>query len=163
MAITTNTPLQAFDKLVQRSAEIIREEILVQLQYLGEECVKRIREPHEGNWMDQTGNLRSSIGAAVFDYGKQVVKTAFEGISGPEGTGVTGSAKGQQYIDSLASVYASAYALAVVAGMDYADAVETKRDVLEGAKLWAQTQIDGRLRDAQQIAEKRINRLIQQL
>lgn len=163
MAISTNTPMEAFDRLIHRSAEIIKEEILAQLQYLGEECVKRIREPHEGNWMDQTGNLRSSIGSAVFDYGKQVMKTAFEAVSGPDGSGATGSAKGEEYINSLAREYARVYALVVVAGMDYADAVETKRDVLEGAKLWAQTQIDGRMQDAQRIAERRINRLIQQL
>lgn len=163
MAITLNTPPEAFRTLLERSIQIIKEEILNQLQYLGEECVTRIRTDHPGNWMDQTGNLRSSIGAAVFDYGRQYMQTAFESVTGPQGTGAQGSAQGQQYINELAREYARVYALVVVAGMEYADAVETRRDVLESTKLWAEGQIEGRMQDAKAIAEKRINRLIKQL
>lgn len=163
MAIKTSSPLDAFKKAMEQSVDIIKEEILAQLQYLGEECVARIRNDHEGNWMDQTGNLRASIGAAIFDYGKQYMQTAFEGVNAPNGTGNVGSATGQAYIESLAHEYARVYALVVVAGMDYADAVETRRDVLEGTKLWAETQIDSRLKDAKRNAEIRINRMISKL
>ena len=163
MAIRMTTPIDAFKAALMQSMDIIREEILAQLQYLGEECVTRIRNDHDGNWMDQTGNLRSSIGAAVFDYGKKYMETAFESFAGPSGSGKEGADKGRQYVESLASEYSRVYALVVVAGMEYADYVETKRDVLEGTKLWAQTQIDQRMQDAKKNAEKRINRLFKKL
>lgn len=159
MAIKMVTPIDAMNQGLNRACEIIKEEIINQLAYLGEECVTRIRQSHPGDWKDQTGNLRSSIGTAIFDYGKRMMESAFEQV----GSGNAGSDKGRSYIESLASEYSKVYALVVVAGMEYAEFVEARRDVLEGAKLWAQTQVDSRIKRALNIAEKRINKMMTKL
>ena len=138
-------------------AAILREEIIMQLAYLGEECVKMAREDHPGNWKDQTGNLRSSVGYAIFDYGQEVMQSAFQQVQ----QGTEGTQKGKEYVKTLASKYAQTYALVVVAGMDYADFVELKRDVLQGAEARAKQVCDARIRRAVETAVKRINRLMQ--
>lgn len=152
-----NDPAAAFGIVMDKAVEIIREEMEAGLAYLGEECVKRIREQGRPNdWEDQTGNLRSSIGYAVFEYGREVFKSAFKPVNGA----VDGSQKGSEYVDSLAQKYADVYALVVVAGMDYANYVETKRDVLAGTELWAKGRIEKVLEKFKQRAEKRISALL---
>lgn len=154
-------PADQIANLLSKSAEIYAEEIRTALAYTGEECVKRAREDHPGNWTDRTGNLRSSIGYAVYEYGKEFIRSTFESVAGPTGTGSTGSAIGNEVIDSLAKEWSDTYALVVVAGMDYAEIVEDVhgRDVLAGVEAWATSIIDKRLERAKRTAEKRIQRL----
>ena len=72
MGIKCTNSKSEIDKLFVEIARIIREEILRTLKYLGEQCNTRIRDRSaEESWIDRTGNLRSSIGYAVFEYGKQ--------------------------------------------------------------------------------------------
>ena len=152
--------ISGFDNIINaldKAPDILREEIIAQLAYLGDECVTMAREDHPGNWSDQTGNLRSSIGYAIFDHGQEVMQSAFQQVQ----QGAEGTQKGKEYVKTLASKYAQTYALVVVAGMDYADFVELKRDVLQGAEARAKQVCDARIRRAVETAVKRINRLMQ--
>lgn len=151
------TPIEQLNAIMAFSADVLREEILQGLAYLGEECVKRVREKGRDNdWMDQTGNLRSSIGYAVHDHGVEFAKSTFNTVM----DGTEGSQKGQLYIKEIAGKYADTYLLLVVAGMDYADYVETKRDVLASTETWAKNRIDMIMKRSIKTATKRIETFI---
>lgn len=88
-----------------------------QLQILGEKCINLARTLD--TYKDQTGNLRSSIGYILYAGGK-LVEQKFEGNQ-------EGQIRGMQIAKKHATQYISSnyYALIVVAGMPYAEAVET--------------------------------------
>lgn len=154
-ATTTTKDIEAFFK---KATAIINEEIANALTYLGEQCVVRIRNRSaEESWIDRTGNLRSSIGYAVFEKGRKIAESSFESILG----GSVGSAEGRRYVNSLASKYSNTYALIVVAGMSYASYVEAikNKDVLASTELWAIAEIQKYLDEAKEKAIKRINAL----
>lgn len=160
------TPEQFVQTVMETAASIIEEEILQSLIRLGEECLTRIRtRSKEESWIDQTGNLRSSIGYAVYAYGQEVMESTFVALPGPDGNGLAGTIKGQEYVKSLASKFSETYALVVVAGMDYAEYVEAmaNKDVLAGTEIWAKKQIDRYLEDAKTRAEARVNDYINSL
>ena len=114
---------------------------------IGDYVIKGIRNGELGNWNNQTGSLRSSVGFAVCRNGGIVRMSGFETIL----DGSEGSAKGRALCERLASEYAKyPYALFVVAGEDYAayvEAVESKV-VLAGGQLYIEGNIAGMLRDA---------------
>lgn len=154
--------LNAFEDFMAQIPQILTNEIIRALTYLGEQCVKRIRDRSpEDSWFDQTGNLRSSIGYAVLDHGRKTIVSAFDSIGGA----TDGPAKGQQLIESLTSQYADVYALLVVAGMEYAEFVEAKdnKDVLAATDLWAKQQIQTYMEKAMERASKKISQLQKQL
>lgn len=160
------TPEQLMQHAMETAAAIIEEEIMQSLIRLGEECLTRIRtRSKEESWIDQTGNLRSSIGYAVHAYGMEVMSSTFVALPGPDGSGYEGTVKGQDYIRSLAAKFSDTYALVVVAGMDYAEYVEAikGKDVLASTEIWARKKIDGYLADAKIRAEARINQFINSL
>lgn len=143
---------------MRRVYETLQEQIIIQLQYLGQECVSRIRGRGQSeSWIDRTGNLRSSIGSAVYENGKKKLSTAFESIFG----GQEGSEAGKRMIDALAKEYSQTYAMVVVAGMDYASYVENMngKDVLASTRLWAESVIGERIEDALHNAEEIIKKI----
>lgn len=150
--------LKWLDEYVKAVTSIVSEEIKRALTRLGEECIIKIRDRSgEDSWFDQTGNLRSSIGYAVYERGKKIIESEFEQrLNGYEGTQA-----GRDMIRQLAKTYANTYALVVVAGMSYAEYVEAmeNKDVLASTELWARSTIDRYLQLAKQKAEKRINAL----
>lgn len=108
---------------------IIEEEIRRSLAYLGEESVKKARDrSSEESWKDQTGNLRSSVGYAIYEYGKKTIESAFRQVK----DGAEGVSEGRKMVEELAKQYSDTYALVVVAAMNYADYVEAleNKDVL---------------------------------
>ena len=137
---------------------IIYNEIITTLAYLGEQCVSKIRDRSgEESWFDQTGNLRSSIGYAVYERGKKTIEAVFNQVlDGSEGTEA-----GRIMVNDLAQKYSSTYALVVVAGMNYADKVETldNKDVLASTELWARGVIQNYLNTAKIKALNKINSL----
>lgn len=138
--------------------EIMYQEVRNVLTYLGEECVKKVRERgYEESWIDRTGNLRSSIGYAVFEEGKNVMQSQFYVVK----EGSEGQQAGRQMIEDLASLYSNAFALVVVAGMEYAEDVEAldSKDVLASTEIWAKSVIEERLNMAMERAAKRIDAL----
>lgn len=146
------------DAFFAQCKEILYEEMRNALSKLGEECVKRVRERGaEESWIDRTGNLRSSIGYAVYESGKAVIQSNFYVVK----DGSLGQSTGQQMIDELASLYANTMALVVVAAMEYADEVEalSNKDVLASTELWAKGVVEEYLELGMQRAAKRIDSL----
>jgi hypothetical protein len=156
--INCKTPKAALDEFFQTAMRIVQEEVDKALSYLGAECIIRIRDRRpEESWNDITGNLRSSIGYAVYDYGKKYIESTFAVIK----NGGKGASEGRRIIDELASQYANVYALVVIAGMNYADLVEAmkNKDVLASTKSWATQQVNEYIKKAQERAERRINQI----
>lgn len=161
MAIKCDS-LSAFNDLMADVPRILQEEIVNALAYLGEQCIIKIRDRSgEESWFDQTGNLRSSIGYAIYGYGRKVIESVFNVIK----SGSQGAAEGKKMIDDLASRYAETFALVVVAGMDYADIVEAMetKDVLASTELWAKQEVQKYLDRAKGKAVRRIAQLQKQL
>lgn len=158
MGIKLSTPQSALNAFFESAMAIIKREILIAYAKLGEECNARIRDRSaEESWIDHTGNLRSSIGYAIFDYGMKQVESAFSSI----GSGSTGSQEGRKMIADLAKEYSRVYALVVVAAMNYADFVEAieSKDVLASTELWARSVVDGKLKLAVEKAISEINKI----
>lgn len=120
--------------------------IINRLRVLGEQCVNVARSVN--TYKDQTGNLRNSIGYVVLKHGvivksdfKQSATISTQTKSGKWKTG-KGGKQGVQVAEAhakaLAKKYPRGYVLIVVAGMNYAAAVEAKgRDVLTTAEQYA--------------------------
>lgn len=117
-----------FDKLGER-AEFV---IMNLLQRTGEEFVKIARL--EGNYIDHTGNLRSSIGYVIVKDGS-IAGRNFQ-LSEQAGTDKqTGKREGEQLAMDLVKTFTKGYVMIGVAGMKYAVFVEAmeNKDVLTRA------------------------------
>lgn len=108
------------------------------------------------SWIDHTGNLRSSIGFAVYEQGSKYMESAFSQVL----SGTDGSLKGKKMINDLAKEYSRVYALVVVAGMEYAGEVEAleSKDVLASTKIWATSIVEQRVKTAIDSAVNEINK-----
>lgn len=143
--------------------DIISEEVIRALSYLGEECVARIRDrSSEASWYDQTGNLRSSIGYAIYQNGNISIESSFYQVK----NGAIGVNEGKKAIIELATKYANnQYTLVILAGMEYAEYVEAmeNKDVLASTELWARGEVESRIQNALKRADNRITKLQKQL
>jgi len=158
MSIRLVTSTQVLDNLFRKATEILYERIQYNLNYLGMQCVKRIRDRSgEDSWYDQTGNLRSSIGYAIYSYGLKQIESSFDSVLG----GSEGSQKGRKMVEELASRYSDTYALVVVAAMEYADYVEAieSKDVLASTEIYAKREVGRYLEKAIREAESQIQKL----
>lgn len=152
------TPYNDLDKFFEQAAKIIFERVSYNLNYLGLSCVRRIRDRSgEESWFDQTGNLRSSVGYAIYSYGRKQIESAFSSVLG----GSEGSSKGKKMIDDLAAKYSDTYALVVIAAMEYAEYVEAleNKDVLASTEIYAKKEVGKYLQKAIREAEKEIQKL----
>lgn len=151
------TSASALDAFLQRAARKIQENVLKALSKLGDESVVRIRtRSAKESWIDHTGNLRSSIGFAVYEQGSKYMESAFSQVL----SGTDGSVKGKKMINDLAKEYSRVYALVVVAGMEYAGEVEAleSKDVLASTKIWATSIVEQRVKTAIDSAVNEINK-----
>lgn len=125
---------QMFAIKLQRIEQVIINRLIL----VGETFVRNARL--NGNYLDQTGNLRSSIGFIVLKNGTAVHENYEEAQSGTDkGKGIQ-SAK--QFISQLRTNFRMGYTLIVVAGMDYAAAVESRgKDVLTSSGKQAEIDI----------------------
>lgn len=129
---------------------IIESVILQRLTFIGEKAVKHARA--NGEYKDQTANLRSSIGYVVLKDGKEVSqnfarsgelkRTLKSGKNKGKVRITVGSANGldkaREVIDEIKANYPKGYVLLIVAGMEYAAAVEAKGyDVITTAAMQA--------------------------
>lgn len=159
MSIRMTTPRAEVSRIMKEMQAIMRDEMMKSLSFLGEQCVKRIRDRRfEESWADQTGNLRSSIGYSIYEHGRTVIQSAFPVVK----RGFEGQSEGKKYVSELAEKYAKTYALVVVAAMSYAEYVEAidGKDVLASTELWAKQKVESYLENAKQEAEKRIQELL---
>lgn len=158
MSIRLVTPKEAIDELFEKASKIINDKIWYNLSYLGLQCERRVRDRSgEESWFDQSGNLRSSIGYAVYSYGRKLIGSSFGSVLG----GTEGSQKGRQMVDQLAGKYSDTYALVVLAAMEYADYVEAmkSKDVLASIEIWAKNEVEKYIRKAIKEAEEEIQKL----
>lgn len=152
--------LRAFKKRLDAVTSVVNDAVSEALQYGGKYAVKGIRDGSMSNWIDHTGNLRSSVGYTVLQKGRTVVMSGFEKVGGTVAAGVgsarnsakkqvqasseNGSETGKALADKLAQDYARYdHALIIVAGMSYAVYVEAIKNkvVLEDARLWLEGNI----------------------
>jgi hypothetical protein len=129
-----NIVISEIDAEIKRRIEKAEKSIIRTLQYIGETCINEARL--NGNYMDQTGNLRSSIGYVILNNGSKVKENIKKADKGTDKN--TGVNKAKQFLDELSAKYDKCIVLIVVAGMNYATLVETRRNVLASAKLLAE-------------------------
>lgn len=129
MGLEVKMDLAELRNSLQREVQRSQARVISLLEYVGQEVVNKIRTSAISNWIDQTGNLRSSIGYIITLDGQPVSRGKFPAVRGPERTKETadGSSIGIHYALSLASLFPKGIALIIVAGMEYASYVE-KRD-----------------------------------
>jgi hypothetical protein len=154
--IRMTTPTSAIEAFFNKALAYVQECMLQALEDLAKEADERARSRGwDESFHDVTGNLRSSIGAVVIDHGKVFFTTEFSQVL----NGSTGSAKGRQMVQSLASDYGETIAMVMVAAMDYAERVEAldSRDVIESTRIWAESEVMKRLEEARDKAVREIN------
>jgi thiol-disulfide isomerase/thioredoxin len=153
----TKSAKDAINGIVTQCLIIVDEEVKRALERVGEEAVATARNEHPGNWIDRTGNLRSSIGYGIYREGRKQLESMFGIVK----NGGEGAEKGKKMLDELSKLYAENYALIVVAGMNYAGYVEARDyDVLAGAEIKARQIIDKYLQAAKKRIEERFNKLV---
>lgn len=102
-------------------------QFIIALEYLGEEFVNRARS--NNTYLDQTGNLRSSIGYVIAKNGR-ILKRNYKQL-GDANEGVT---MGMNLADEAVAEHSNGIVLIVTAGMKYGLYVETMGyDVLTGS------------------------------
>jgi hypothetical protein len=157
MAISCSNK-DAVETYFSKVLDIVSYEVKRSLAFLGEKCVTRIKDRGwEISWIDHTGNLRSSIGYAIYEYGREYIRSTFRQIL----EGSDGVSKGNRMLDELARKYSDTYALVVVAGMEYADLVEARdsKDVLASTELWAKQEIDSVMKNCLSRIEREVKKL----
>lgn len=121
-------------KFSERAEKVIETRLrLIGLQFVRDARLK-------ADFTDRTGNLRSSIGFIITKDGK-VVYEDFERTK----NGADGYTSGRDFAKRVAGEVSGRWVLIVVAGMEYAAAVESKGfDVITGSSMEAES----RLREA---------------
>lgn len=128
------TPKSQIDKHLESEIKKREQKLIRVLNYIGMTCISEAR--NSGDYIDRTGNLRSSIGYAILNNGKIEKISSFQTIK----KGTKGKEKGNEIIKNISSDFNYGIILIVVAGMNYAAYVETKRNVLSSSELYAKQQ-----------------------
>jgi len=123
-----DTDIGRFFDRFQKDAE---KKFIEVLSYAGEHGVKRARI--SGKYNNITGNLRSSIGYAIIKSGSVIHEDYQVAQAGTEGE--KGVIESKKLIALVSSRFNKGIILVLVAGMDYALAVESieGKDVIAGA------------------------------
>lgn len=149
MGVTPRFKPSDIRKKLEEAVARIEKAIFANLSYLGEECVNHARTV--GDYRDQTGNLRNSIGYVIVKDG-QIVKRNFQrsaSVKNSKGKttkgGKDGVLTGEKLAEELArQVAPEGFVLIVVAGMAYASKVESRgRNVLSSAENYAKAEMPG--------------------
>ena len=158
MGCRVSTPQGELDRLFRKAAELIRQEVVRALARLCEECVTRVRDRDEiDSWYDHTGNLRSSVGYAIYEHAELTLSSAFESVKG----GTQGASEGMRMAREIAKDYQKAFSAVIMAAMTYAEYVEAckNKDVLASTELWAREKVDEYVQKAVDRAVDKINKL----
>lgn len=132
--IRMTTSMAAIDKKIAKEINRAENEILKKLSFIGENAVNDARA--NGDYLDHTGNLRSSIGYTILKNGETVRTSSFDRVKQE-----ASKAKGEstKLLNELRTKFNTGFVLIVVAGMDYAVTVEARgRNVLSSSKLLAE-------------------------
>lgn len=130
MAIIPKFSVSDVVKYMGIKKENIEQAIINRLKFVGEKFVINARD--SGTYTDRTGNLRSSIGYIIVKDGK-VLENSFPGSI------EKGKKTGLGIALDAADKFPTGIVLIVVAGMDYAAAVESyHKDVLTASSITAE-------------------------
>jgi hypothetical protein len=133
MPATRLTPDSTIDNRLSTLIERKEQVIIRRLCSIGEKCLSEART--NGNYIDRTGNLRSSIGYVVVVDGNIVLMSSFAAIK----QGKQGSTRGKRFIEQLINKFPTWICLILVAGMNYAGYVSAKGyNVLDSSELLAE-------------------------
>ncbi len=136
MGIRLNSSF-SLDAWCNAAKENARNAVVSVLTDVGMQCVAEAR--NNGNYMDQTGNLRSSIGFCIVADGKVVNSVFADQMGDGKPTNPEGIAQSRKTLAGVASAKTSGITLIVVAGMSYAIYVEGRgKNVLTSAELLAE-------------------------
>lgn len=102
-------------KMLEQKREAWRQAMIFRLKRIGEQFIKNARE--NGTYKDRTGNLRNSAGYVILVDGEQL----FENFIGDKSEA---RQKATEAIEVAKEEITKGIALIVVAGMEYAAAVE---------------------------------------
>ena len=105
-------------KLVEKVERIARTKLIRHLKEVGEACVDEAVS--NGNYKDNTGNLRSSIGYVVADDGAVRAEGGFYAFGYGDGADI---GREKAYLRAASS---TGVVLIIVAGMEYAEFVADK-------------------------------------
>lgn len=127
------TPIKVIGDHMMASAEAQMKVIVNTFCYVGERCIIEAR--NNGDYTDQTGNLRSSIGYAVLWNGMVIQRDCVDKIK----VGDKGVSEGEEFLSKrIKKASRKGIVLIVTAGMNYAEYVEAKGyNVLTSAELKA--------------------------
>lgn len=130
------TPMDEIDRMIEEEIRKSERDIIKKLSYIGESAISEARE--NGDYMDQTGNLRSSVGYVILNNGKTVLENIQRSERGTDRS--TGVQVAKNFIQEISEKYKNGFVLIVVAGMNYAVYVEALgRNVLSSSKLLAES------------------------
>nr|WP_308570824.1 hypothetical protein [uncultured Prevotella sp.] len=142
MPITSNFSPDKFRRQIDAKIASRKAALIVRLQVVGEECLNQARSGHL--YLNQTGNLCSSIGYCITDNGNIVGQGKWQAIQGQTGNGSEGKEAGMQYLQEVASREEGKEGITfiMVAGMPYAKYVEAMSlDVLDTSEQMAERKI----------------------
>lgn len=135
----------AFKTEVEQRIKRIEAALLMRLQLIGERCVANMRS--NGTYTDRTANLRNSGGYVILKNGKQVGGE----VEGPKDA----MDAARKALEESVGKFPRGYVLIVVAGMEYAAAVESKGfDVLTGSSKLAAEQLKKAMADLAKKTER---------
>lgn len=140
MGLKVKFNLNGVDKDIARHQKRLERIVQDVFTAEGEKLTAHIRNrSKQESWIDQTGNLRSSVGYVVTKNGAKVGSSTFQQVKdGAEGAKIGAAEAERRALEQKAD-----YAVSVVAGMEYAEFVEAheNKDVLASARLIAQEDI----------------------
>ena len=134
-------PAKRIRERINNAIERRKAALIAQLFYIGEECLANARANHL--YLNQTGNLCSSIGYCVIVDGQIVHEGEWRETAGLQGDGKDGMQKGMEYLHKLATEQPTeGITFLMVAGMPYAQYVEAMSlDVLDTSEQMAKAKI----------------------
>lgn len=123
------TNINEIFKDLESAAEKTRQRIIMAVRIACLQVVKMARElpsppetershPHQPHYIDKTGILRASIGFVIYDRGARVFENFEKGGEGAQ--------KGLVAANSMAAKFPDKIVACIVAGAEYAAAVESK-------------------------------------
>lgn len=131
---------------LEQRLEQERRKLVYRYAAVAEECLSLARSTTKAskNFLDQTGNLRSSMGYIIVDNGRVINFSDFKQVK----EGDTGTVRGKALARQLADRFGKGICMVFVAGMEYAVFVENRGyDVLTSANLQAETDIPDLLKE----------------
>lgn len=130
MGISSNINIDSIMKGIGKAADALVDDIVTTMEMA---CIEVVRQARMVNtYTDQTGNLRSSIGYAVYKDGMKVGEGYEAHAKGTDGKEGENSAR--LFTEEIQRNYEGRTCAIIVAGMDYAVYVESKGfDVITGS------------------------------